>query len=282
MSVDYRTEAIVFRSWKSKEYDRVYSIFSREHGKLRVVGVGIRKPQAKLASGLEPFTRSDVFLIKCRGLDRVKGTIVVDQYESLKNNLDFLLDGRRAVDVLEKILPDGEPNARIFDILKEYLQFIDNLTFSLKSNLGDKQGVDDVVRVVDFKDTEAKGCCDLVDSSRIKLVSKLAQLALIWKVIYWSGFFPNFNSCAYCQRKIKEKDYYNFVLSRGVHCGCQTVDMSEMRIVLGRNVIKLVKFLATQDTKIVCKLSIDPEDLEELRKFTGIFTEQIVERRVVL
>ncbi len=255
---DYRTEVIILKYWKSKEYDRIYSVFSREYGKMRVVGIGTRKLVAKLASGLEPFTRSDIFLVKCRYLDRVTGTIVLRQYKTLKRDLDYLIEGRRTTDIVERLLPDGEANEKIFVAMKEYLKLLNILAKGREED--DK---------IEKKEQQ-------------NFISQLAQLSLLWKVIYWTGYFPRFSNCVYCNKKLSEKEIYQFILSQGVNCGCTNYSGVDLKLDLHKNTIKIIKFLVIQDINLVKKLKIENRDLQELKQFTKLILEQIVERRVVL
>ena len=215
---------------------------------MRVIGIGTRRPKAKLASGLEPLTRSDIFLVKCRTLDRVKGIIVLRQYIDLKNHLDNLIDSKKTVDILEKLLGDNEPSEKIFVAIKDYFKLINKFSQQKTDN---------------------------------KIVQgKLAQIALFWKIIYWSGYFPRFCHCTYCDRKMEERDSYNFILSHGINCGCQKNNSSNLQINLNKNVIKLIKFLASQDMKYVQKFKINSDDFQDLKQFTKLILEQITERRV--
>lgn len=257
--MDYKTEVIILRSWKSKEYDRIYSVFSREYGKMRVVGIGTRRPKAKLASGLEPFTRSDIFLVKCRYLDRVKGTIVLRQYIDFKKHLDHLIEGQRTVNILEKLLPDAEASEVVFVAMKDYLKILNNLS--------KKDKMENIV--VERKNNK-------------QMVSQLAQLALIWKVIYHSGYFPRFYNCTYCNKRIAEQDKYIFILSQGISCGCRVTHNHNLQFTLDKNVIKLIKFLVTQDILLVEKLKIKIGTLQDLKKFTRLILEQVTERKIIL
>ena len=253
---DYKTEVIILKSWKSKEYDRIYSVFSREYGKKIVVGIGTRKPNAKLSSGLEPFTRSDIFLIKCRSLDRIKGVIVLRNYSNLKSDLDNLINIKKTVNILEKLLGDGEPNEKIFIALKEYFKLANQ--FSKEKNKAEEK------------------------NNYLERTLLLAQMSLFWKIIYWSGYFPRFQHCAYCGKKLKEKEKYNFILGRGINCGCQSWNSQVLKINLDKNIIKLIRFFISQDIKDVQKLKINDSNFQELRQFTKIILEQILERKVII
>ncbi|MBA8816031.1 DNA repair protein RecO (recombination protein O) [Microbacterium halimionae] len=73
----YRDEAVVLRTHKLGEADRIVTMLSRRHGKIRAVAKGVRRTSSKFGSRLEPFMVADVQLYIGRSLD------VIQQAESL-------------------------------------------------------------------------------------------------------------------------------------------------------------------------------------------------------
>ena len=63
----YRDEAVVLRTWRLGEADRIISLFTRSHGKVRAVAKGIRRTGSKFGARLEPFAHVDVQLAEGRG-----------------------------------------------------------------------------------------------------------------------------------------------------------------------------------------------------------------------
>ena len=58
---------MVLRTWKLGEADRIISLFTRGHGKVRAVAKGIRRTGSKFGARLEPFGHVDVQLAEGRG-----------------------------------------------------------------------------------------------------------------------------------------------------------------------------------------------------------------------
>lgn len=58
---------MVLRTWKLGEADRIVSLFTRSHGKIRAVAKGVRKAGSKFGARLEPFSHIDVQLVSGRG-----------------------------------------------------------------------------------------------------------------------------------------------------------------------------------------------------------------------
>src|SRR6476469_3264947 len=67
----YRDEAVVLRTHKLGEADRIVTLLTRQHGRVRAVVKGVRKTSSRWGSRLEPFTHVDLQLAVGRNLDVV-------------------------------------------------------------------------------------------------------------------------------------------------------------------------------------------------------------------
>ena len=73
----YRDEAVVLRTHKLGEADRIVTMLTKQHGKVCAVAKGVRRTTSKFGARLEPFMVADVQLYEGRSLD------IVTQAESL-------------------------------------------------------------------------------------------------------------------------------------------------------------------------------------------------------
>ncbi|WP_166140660.1 DNA repair protein RecO [Nocardioides ochotonae] len=67
----YRDEAIVLRTHKLGEADRIITLLTRHHGRVRAVAKGVRRTTSRFGSRLEPFTHVDLQLAEGRNLDTI-------------------------------------------------------------------------------------------------------------------------------------------------------------------------------------------------------------------
>ncbi|MGY1770744.1 DNA repair protein RecO [Blastococcus sp. SYSU D00813] len=74
----YRDEGVVLRTQKLGEADRIVTVLTRRHGKVRAVAKGVRRTKSKFGARLEPFSHVDLQLYTGRTLD------VVSQAESIR------------------------------------------------------------------------------------------------------------------------------------------------------------------------------------------------------
>jgi len=76
----YRDDAIVLRTQKLGEADRIVTLLTREHGKVRAVGKGVRRTTSRFGARLEPFMVVDLQLHTGRSLDTVTQVETVGAY----------------------------------------------------------------------------------------------------------------------------------------------------------------------------------------------------------
>ena len=83
----YRDEAVVLRTWKLGEADRIVSLHTLARGKVRAVAKGVRRTRSKFGARLEPACHLSVQLYRGRGdLDTVTQAQTIDRFASLRSD----------------------------------------------------------------------------------------------------------------------------------------------------------------------------------------------------
>jgi len=78
----YRDEAVVLRTQKLGEADRIITLLTRGNGRVRAVAKGVRRTSSRFGSRLEPFTHVDLQLAEGRSLDVVTQAETLSPYGS--------------------------------------------------------------------------------------------------------------------------------------------------------------------------------------------------------
>ena len=78
----YRDEAVVLRTQKLGEADRIITLLTRHHGRVRAVAKGVRRTSSRFGARLEPAMLVDVQLHVGRSLDVVQQVEVLAPYAS--------------------------------------------------------------------------------------------------------------------------------------------------------------------------------------------------------
>lgn len=76
----YRDDAIVLRTHKLGEADRIVTLLTRHHGKVRAVAKGVRRTSSRIGARMEPFMLADVQLYEGRSLDVVSQVEMREPY----------------------------------------------------------------------------------------------------------------------------------------------------------------------------------------------------------
>ena len=122
-----KTEAIVLRSIRYGEADRILHLYSRQRGRVGAIAKGARKPRSRFGGRLEPFFRLDLVLHEGRSdLLTVTSVSTLDGYSRLRSSGPALSAGARACDAVLRLLDSAEPNQPAYNLLCRYLDLLDD------------------------------------------------------------------------------------------------------------------------------------------------------------
>lgn len=76
----YKDEAVVLRTHKLGEADRIVTLLSRYHGQVRAVAKGVRRTASKFGARLEPFMVAEIQFYEGRNLDVVNQVETISSY----------------------------------------------------------------------------------------------------------------------------------------------------------------------------------------------------------
>jgi len=165
----FKTEAVVLRSIRFGEADRVLHLYSAGRGRIGAIAKGVRRPRSRFGGRLEPFFRLDLVLHQGRGdLATVTAAHTVAAHPHLRASGPALGAAARACDAVLRLLDSQEANPAAYNLLCRYLAILDGS----ESIAGDG---------------EADGATGLATALAFRL--KLALAA---------GFSPELASCARC------------------------------------------------------------------------------------
>lgn len=118
-----KATAIVLRSRKWGDADRIVTFYSKEKGKIGGVARGARRPKSRFGAALEPFSLCRLNLFEKAGdsLLRVSQVDLVRSSQKLRESLRLIDSAARMVNVVAAITPDGDPDPLLFDTLEQGL-----------------------------------------------------------------------------------------------------------------------------------------------------------------
>src|SRR5262245_35701536 len=126
MPGSFKTEAVVLRSIRYGEADRVIHLYSANRGRLGAIAKGSRRPKSRFGGRLEPFFRLDLVLYEGRGdLATVTSAATVDGHSRLRSDGPALAAAARACDAVLRLLDTNQANPPAYNLLCNYLALLD-------------------------------------------------------------------------------------------------------------------------------------------------------------
>lgn len=160
----YTTEAVVLRSIRLGEADRVLHLYTLDRGRVGAVAKGVRKTKSRFGGRLEPLSHVELVLHQGSGeLQTITGVQLVRPHQATRSDYHRLSVGLIGAEAMLRLFPEQEANDRAFTAVTRFLDLLD----------------------------EAPRTSERPALDRLVLAF---QLKLLWL----SGYLPHLTSCAEC------------------------------------------------------------------------------------
>jgi DNA repair protein RecO (recombination protein O) len=113
----FTIEAIVLKHMDWGEADRILTLFTRQQGKIRALGKGVRKIRSRRAGHLEPFTHVSLQLAKSRDMPIITQAETINAFLPLRENLVAIGYASYVVELLDKFTYEEGENLSLFNLL---------------------------------------------------------------------------------------------------------------------------------------------------------------------
>lgn len=124
----YKTEAVVLRSFRFGEADRVLHLYTLERGRIGAVAKGIRKTKSRFGARLEPLSHVELMLHQGSGeLQTVTGVELVRSHRETREQRYRLGVGLLGAETMLRLFTEQEANPRAFQALTRFLDLLDGL-----------------------------------------------------------------------------------------------------------------------------------------------------------
>ncbi len=132
-----KTEAVVMRSLRYGEADRILHLYTPRRGRVGAIAKGVRRTRSRFGGRLEPFFRLDIELHEGRGeLLTVTGAQTIDGHPRLRGDAGCLDAAARACDAVGRLFETSEPHPGVFNLLCRHLSLLDEQASGARAELG--------------------------------------------------------------------------------------------------------------------------------------------------
>src|SRR3954469_15930426 len=127
MPGSFETEAVVLRSIRYGEADRILHLYTEKRGRVGAMAKGVRRVKTRFGGRLEPLFRVNLILHEGRGdLCTVTSAETVAPHARLRERRESLERASQACDAVLRLLDSQEPNPPAYNLLCRELALLDS------------------------------------------------------------------------------------------------------------------------------------------------------------
>ena len=113
----YRDEGIVLRTTRLGEADRIVTLATPEHGKVRGVAKGVRRTKSRIGARLEPLGHVTMLCWRGRELDVITQVEILEPFRSLREDLSRLVPAMTMLEVADQASAERHAAPELFALL---------------------------------------------------------------------------------------------------------------------------------------------------------------------
>lgn len=113
----FRDEAVVLRKQDSGEADRLLTLYTRDHGKLKVLAKGVRRPTSRKGGNLDLLTHANLLIRRGPGLGLVTEAKSVNPFFKVKKEIGQISKAYYLCEIVDALCPEEQPSGFVFDLI---------------------------------------------------------------------------------------------------------------------------------------------------------------------
>jgi DNA repair protein RecO (recombination protein O) len=122
----YKSEAIVLRSLRFSEADRILHLYTARRGRIGAIAKGIRKTKSRFGARLEPLSHVELLLHEGAGeLQTITGVELLRSHRLTREEPYRLDAGLIGAEAMLRLFGEPEANERAFGALARFLDLLD-------------------------------------------------------------------------------------------------------------------------------------------------------------
>jgi DNA repair protein RecO (recombination protein O) len=126
MTGSLKTEALVLRSMRYGEADRILHLYTPHRGRISAIAKGVRKTRSRFGGRMEPYFRLHMVLYEGRSeLLTVTSADTISGHPRLRESAPALDSAARACDAVGRLFETAEPHPGVFALLCNELALLD-------------------------------------------------------------------------------------------------------------------------------------------------------------
>lgn len=240
MFLHYRTQGFILNKTNRGEADRIFTIYTKDFGKLDLLAKAERKIGSKLRAGLEIFYLSEIEFIQGKAYKTLTDTILIKNFKNLIGDLKKLKIAHRVSGLMDSLVKGEEADPKIWQLLNETFEGLNK-------------------------------------NSESKVLSRLIYYYFLWNVLSALGYQAELYYCAVCQKRITPKNI-SFSPKEGGLVGEECQGKIKSPWPISSDAVKILRIIFRKDLAILRRLKIDNPTLNELKIISNYYLSEVLEQ----
>lgn len=267
MFTHFRTQGFFLKKEDRGEANQLFTIFTENFGKLKILGRAIRKITSKLRQSADLFYLSEIEFIQGKNYKTLTDAFATEKFKNLRKNPEKLAIVYKIAYAIELLCGEGQKDEKIWQLLSEGFQYLNNLN-NCKTAL---QGV-----------RSASSFASKENQFFREFALYLDKLEVFYHFFLWNffsclGYKPELYFCCACQRKLLPETLWFLPGEGGVVCWrCFknfSAEKKEKAEEINVDVVKILRLFLNQNWEILKLLKISNDDLKNIEKISFSYFE---------
>jgi DNA repair protein RecO (recombination protein O) len=134
MFTHYRTQGFIIKIINQGEADQLFTIYTKDFGKIEVLGKAIRKIKSKLRAGMQFFYFSEIEFIQGKTYKTLTDAILINSFSNIRDDLEKIEIAGQILDILDSLIKGEEADQEIWELLNQAFISLDEWKLKPEKN----------------------------------------------------------------------------------------------------------------------------------------------------
>ncbi|MFH1657426.1 MAG: DNA repair protein RecO [bacterium] len=241
MFTRYRTEGLFLKRIDRGEADQVFTVYTKDFGKLKIFAKAVRKVKSKLKTAAEIFYYSEIEFVQGKTHKILTDAVCVEKFPNLRKNLLKLQIAYKIGQMIDDLLDGEERDKEVWDLIMAI-----------------------------FKKLET----DFNDNSKIETV----YYYFLWNFFSILGYQPEVRQCVICQQKLIPDNLYFSPERGGVICR-KCFGVKKIGEMISPETVKILRILLKRNWPVLSKIKIKEQYKDSLITLSESYFSYIFSRK---
>ncbi|MEK7664046.1 MAG: DNA repair protein RecO [Patescibacteria group bacterium] len=233
MTTYYKTQGFVFKKEDNLDTNKVFSVFTKDFGRIEVLGRAIRKVNSKLRGGIEIFSLSSIEFIQGRKKKTLTDTMFIEKFKNIFLDREKLEIACKISEVFDNFIKGEESDEKIWNLLVDVFEKLNQCHL------------------------KADHC-------------QMMYHYFFWNFISVLGYTPELLHCASCSKKLNPYELYFSNKEGGVVCkSCYFQKRDGIKI--KSDTVKILRLMLKKEWVILSKIRVEDNMQKALKEVSGSY-----------